>query len=245
MINEDENLKHGIKSDIFNRIKFSMIFVAKLNLTFILVVIFVFGSKCQSMTGLFRLLPLACTPEINNKEKEILIEKGEYIVPGGDTNETVKYSIDTAHVKNYLRCEYSFTTGQRGFNIVEIKKFKKTDGGFILVFSQYGGVPMEYEQQGLEIYDIRNGKLVECKEIMIPRDIGLKNLLKHGYSDSLFAAIDSRTNSSYELMPWNENEIVFQISSPLDIKEYKKYMLGNKVIFTWNGQSFVKKVIWD
>jgi hypothetical protein len=44
IINEDENLKHGIKSDIFKRIM-------------------------------------------------ILIEKGEYIVPGGDTNDPTKYTI--------------------------------------------------------------------------------------------------------------------------------------------------------
>lgn len=222
-----------------------MIFFAKFCLTSILIVTFVFGSKCQSMTGLFRLLPVACTPELNNKEKEILIEKGEYIVPGGDSYETVKYSIDTAEVKNYLRCEYGFTTGQRGFIIIEIKKFQRANGEFILVYSQYGGVPIEFEQREFKIYNIRKGKLIESKEIMIPKDVGLKNVLKPGYSDSLFTEIKNNSNSSFLLDSDKENELEFRISSPLDLDHYKKYMIGNVMLFTWNGLAFVKKIIWD
>jgi hypothetical protein len=245
MINDVVNLKPEIKSDIFSGIRFPMIFFAKLGLTSILVVTFAFGSQCQSMTGLFRLLPVACTPELNNKEKEILIEKGEYIVPGGDSNETVKYSIDTAEVKNYLRCEYSFTTGQRAFVIIEIKKFKKTNGEFILVYSQYGGVPIEVEQREFKIYNIRNGKLIESKEIMIPKDIGLRNVLRQGYSDSLFTKIKNNTNSSFLLNSDKENELEFRISSPLNLDEYKKYMIGNVILFNWDGRSFLKRIIWD
>ena len=245
VINDMVNLKSEVKSDIFNGINYSMIFFARLGLTSILVVIFVLGLKCQAMTGLFRLLPAACTPELNSKEREILIEKAEYIVPGGDSNETVKYSIDTTDVKNYLRCEYSFTTGQRAFVIIEIKKFKRANGKFILMYSQYGGVPIEVEQREFIIYNIRNGKLIECREIMIPKDLGLKNLLKHGFSDSLFTEIKNNTNSSFLLNPDKENELEFRISSPLGLNKYKKYMMGNVMLFTWNGQSFVKRIIWD
>ena len=222
-----------------------MIFFARLGLTFILVVTFVPGSNCQSMTDLFRLLPSAYTPELNSKEKEILIERGEYIIPGGDSNETVRYSMDTTEGKNYLRCEYSFTTGQRAFSIIEIKKLRKTNGEFILVFSQYAGVPVEFDEREFKIYDIKNGKLTESRGNMIPKNIGLKELLKNGISDSLLAAIEKSSCPSFDLMSERENEIEFRIYFPDSEDEYKSYMIGNAILLSWNGMSFTKKIIND
>jgi len=226
-------------------IRLSMLFFGRLSLTFILVGTLALNSNCQDMAGLFRLLPIAYTPELKNKGKEILIRKGEYTIPGGDSTDMEKYSIDTDRTKNYLRCEDGYTTGQRGFSIIEIKKFKKLNGEFILVFSKYGGVPVEFDQQEFKVFDIKKGKLIESKENLIPNDIGLKNLLRTGYSDSLFTLIKNNTNSSFLLNSETENEIEFRISSPLDIDDYKNYMIGNVILFTWNGQSFVKRKIWD
>lgn len=222
-----------------------MIFLGRFGLTFILVVTFIFSSNGQSMTGLFRLLPATYTPELNTKEKEILIKKGEYILPGADSNDTQQYVLDTGETENYLRCEYSFTTGQRAFSIIEIKRLKKTNGQFILVFSQYAGVPVEFEEREFKIYDIKNGKLIEIKGNIIPKNTGLKGLLKKGISDSLLSTIERNSCSSFDLMREQKNEIEFRIFFPDGEAEYKRHMKGNAVLLTWNGMSFTKKIIWD
>ena len=82
----------------------------------------------QSMESIFNLLPPESTPELNSEQKKILLKNKEYIIPNGDSLETVKYSLEIDETNQYLRYEYYFTTGQKGFNSYEIRKFKKKDG---------------------------------------------------------------------------------------------------------------------
>ena len=81
-------------------------------LAFILVPILSFS---QSMASVFNLLPPDCTPELNSGERKILLKDKEYVLPGGDSIETVKYNIDIDEANQYLRYEFTYTTGQRAF----------------------------------------------------------------------------------------------------------------------------------
>jgi len=230
---------------MFKRTQDARYFFGRLGLTFLLMILFAAGATSQSMTALFRLIPLSCTPELTSTGKDSLIKQGEYIVPGGDSEETAEYSMDTSDAKNYLRCEFGFTTGQRGFIVTELKKFRKANGELFLIYSEYGGVPSDYEQRALKMFTIRNNHLIETKELLVPADIGLKSFLKPGYSDSLFTEIKSRISSSYLLHFEKENEIRFRIFSPLQLEDYKNYMIGNTILFTWNGRAFARRITWE
>ena len=81
----------------------------------------------QSMVSIFRMLPANCTPGLDLKAKNILLKKGTYILPGGDSVETVQYEIDTTHTDDYIYFGSSFTTGQNGFDEFQIRKFTRTN----------------------------------------------------------------------------------------------------------------------
>src|SRR6201989_3537579 len=85
----------------------------------------------QSMDSIFRLFPVTCTPELNSKQKDTLLRTKDYIIHGGDTIETVKYELEIDETQQYLRYDYYFTTGQKGFNTYELRKFKKKDGSSV------------------------------------------------------------------------------------------------------------------
>jgi hypothetical protein len=130
----------------------------------------------QTMTDLFLKLPNECIPEINKKERQILLQKGEYIIPGGDSIDTEKYDIEEGEsTKDFLRVESSFTTGQRAFLAIELRIFKKSNDDTILIYSRYGGAEHFFYQQELIIFNIRNGGLKENMEHLLQIPLTLWN----------------------------------------------------------------------
>ena len=201
-----------------------------------------FSSFSQSMTEIFRLLPSDCTPEIDSKQRDTLLKNGEYILPGGDSMETVKYTISTMESPFFLRYEYSFATGQRGFLAFELKKFTRKGGNILIVFSRYGGVPVDAHQQELIVFDYKNKKLIPNKENLLFEEVPIKYYLKNNTPDSIETKIKNIMNASYSLYSENPNSISFDLFPIVPIEEFEKYILSYSMIFTWNGKSFTKKL---
>ena len=195
-------------------------------------------SYSQSISAIFKLLPLTCTPELSIKERSILLNKKEYIVPGGDSLETVKYSIEVDEKKNYARYEYTFTTGQAGFLIFEIRKFIKADGELLIVFSRYGGTHYMYDQQEIAFFEMLQNKLVQLKEQFIPENIETTAFIKKNCPDSIKTKLVSYVSSAYDLNPEVKNELRFRIFFEVDPGESKEWFIGDEQVFKWTGKLF-------
>jgi hypothetical protein len=148
-------------------------------LTLILITILAVPAIGQSMTLIFRNLPTEYTPQLSKKEKEILFQNGSYVIPGGDSMETTKYTIDTTKFPDYLSYEFGFTTRQRGFIDFELRKFEQSDGNVIVLFSRCGGLARSYYQQDLKIFTIQNDTLIEnASQSLLPTAITMDDFLK-------------------------------------------------------------------
>src|SRR5687767_8380991 len=101
----------------------------------LIIIALVFESNLfgQSMAEIFRLLPEDCTPELDSKQREILLQAGTYILPGGDSLETIEYELDSSGFSDYLRYGFHYTTGQNAFLSIELRKFRRNDGGILIV----------------------------------------------------------------------------------------------------------------
>jgi hypothetical protein len=197
----------------------------------------------QTMVAIFRELPPDCTPDLSTSERDSLLVNGEYIMPDGDSIETTKYDIDTSTAKNYLRYEFSFTTGQSGFIIFELRSFSTIDGGRIIIFSRYGGLSRAYEQQDLKVFRLKNHILLEdTKQTLLPETINTVAFMKKNIPEKIKKKIEQAVNSCYDLNPEGSRGIAFTIFAQSPIDEYEQWVRGYTMYFTWNGVSFDKKI---
>ena len=204
---------------------------------------FLFLSSClsyeQSMESIFNLLPRESTPELNSEQKKILLKNKEYIIPNGDSLETVKYSLEIDETNQYLRYEYYFTTGQKGFNTYEIRKFKKKDGSSLIVFSSYGGAIKAFDQTELVTFEYKNKRLSKTKNNPLPGKINIDRFLKANTPDSIRKEVEIYSNRSFDLSPELKNEIGYRVSFEIINDEIEKYLLGDVILFPWTGKGFV------
>ncbi len=192
----------------------------------------------QSMSTLFRQLPLECTPELSYKERDSLLRNQKYTIPGGDTVETTMYSIDTSQSKDYLRYEYTFITGQSGFIVFELRRLKKENGKTFIVFSRYGGTTYSFSQHELRVFDIINYSLKENKtQTLLPKVVEINTLLKNQTPDNIKSNINESISSSYDLYPSLENQIFWRISSNYP-SENEEWTVRNQLVFSWDGNRF-------
>jgi hypothetical protein len=199
----------------------------------------------QSTVTFFRLLPPDCTPDLNAKEKNALLRKGTYTIPGGDSIETIQYTIDTTESKNYLRYEYGFTTGQRGFVVFELRKLLRKNGEPLLIFSRYGGAPAAYDQHELRLFSYKSGKLAEINNNLLPKEIDIQDFLETGTPDSIKNKIESYVNITYDLYPNVKNAVSMRLFQQVFLNDYENYLVGTELLFTWDGNTFSRKIISD
>lgn len=200
-----------------------------------------FSSFSQSMAEIFKLLPADCTPELDSKQRDTLLENAEYTLPGGDSLETIEYTIES-DLPNYLLYNYGFSTGQNGFIAFELKKFTRTDGSILIVYSRYGGTLRAYHQHDLKIFDYKNNKLILNKEKLLAQTISIKRFLRKGTPDSIAKKIESYVMATYDLDPENQKSVSYNLFPAVLLDDLEKYLLSDSMILTWNGKSFTKKL---
>ncbi len=202
-----------------------------------------FCSYCQSMTEIFRLLPEDCTPELDSKQRDTLLQAGTYILPGGDSLETIEYDLDSSGFSDYLRYGFHYTTGQNAFLSIELRKFKRNNGSILIVYSRVGGMLRAYDQHDIFIFDYKGSKLSLTKQKLLPVEVPIKDFLKKGTPDSIAKKIKSYVMATYSLDPENPRSISFTLHPGSPIDEMEKYLLSYSMSFTWNGRSFIRKLV--
>jgi hypothetical protein len=195
------------------------------------------------MSSIFRQLPEICTPELSHKQRDTLLKEGKYILPGGDSDETVEYTIDTSENNDYLSYEYNFTTGQNGFIVFALRRFQKSDGESIVIFSRYGGMKRAFGQQDLKFFDIKEHSLSEINASQfLPDSISIEQFVKKQTPDSTKARIRNGCSSFYNLYTDKLNQIEFDIYPEYSLDEFEKWIISYTVTFTWTGNSFINQL---
>lgn len=212
----------------------------------LLLILFPVFVSSQPMESIVKLLPKGCIPYLNNEQKTILLEKAVYELPGGDSEETIQYILDTPVQKNYISFGFVFITGQNGFNTFEIKRFKKMNGNDLIIFSRFGGVTAMYYQDTLKIFSCINGKLQEnMKQDLLPQSISINEFLKKETPASIRKRVENSSNTYYSLDPEKPDQIEFNLSFQFIPEELEKWLLGDSFIFVWNGNSFSRKLAFQ
>jgi len=212
---------------------------------FILLLVLPLPGKSQSMQSIVLQLPQAYVPDLDSKQRQLLLKKVFYELPGGDSEETIQYELDTPVLKNYIHFGFNFTTGQAGFGSFELKRFKRITGQDLIIFSRFGGASSLYEQHYLKIFFLDKGKLTEDrKQKLLPQSINLIAFLKKQTPDSIRKKIEGSINSCYSLDPEKDNQIEFNLSTQFMDDSLKKWLLGDSFIFTWNERSFSRKLVF-
>lgn len=195
----------------------------------------------QTMSFFFKQIPAEWTPELSSKQKDTLLQKGNYIIPGGDSLNTTKYVVDIT-TTDYLSSEYSFTTGQKAFIHFELRRFTNTNGRQFIVYSTCSGMRKAYSQADLMIFDIENGILKQnIHQKLLPETIAITDFVKKETPDSIKVKIEKAVNDCYDLYPASKNEITFRIHLNWS-EDFEQWLIGNTLSFTWNGHSFDKKI---
>ncbi|GET31522.1 hypothetical protein PbJCM13498_03850 [Prolixibacter bellariivorans] len=190
----------------------------------------------QTIQEIFKALPLSYTGELTTEAKDSLIEQGTYTIPGGDSDETMK--VDYSAEKDYIRLDYYYTTGQSGFIVIELRRFQKADGSFVVVYSKYGGAERAYDQDSLLTFDYENGTLKQNENLGLPENLKTRAFLKDNLPDSLKEE-NITLSTSYNLKPKETNGVEYEVDPQSD--QFTKWIKTERILFVWNGKRFEKR----
>jgi hypothetical protein len=211
----------------------------RMNVMTVVLLLIVFGkSFAQDKRTIFKLLPVDCTPDLSKAERDSLLINRTYTLPGGDSTDTVQYSLDTTGDADFFSYGQYYTTGQRGFLHFEVLSLPRSDGGKVILFSRVGGAPFTFSQQELRVFNFSKGRLKESKEKLLPVTVDPKHFLSAGTPDSIMKHIDNYISSSYDFAAGIKNTIAYQL---LIDDAIKRYVEREVVYFKWNGKKFVMK----
>lgn len=195
-------------------------------------------TQAQTMNNLFLKLPVSCTPGMCKNDRDMLVQKGEYIV-GQSCRNMVDYSIDTV-TDNYLSYEYSCTKWEGSYASFEIKEFKTTEGKNILLFSKNSDTKSTATEFDLQTYLVTDSSLVENNRDFFPDKLDYSVFLKKNTPDSIRATIQKTSLCTFDLDMKANDKIIFYIV--LDDANDAKWLAGNVMMLTWTGNGFTGAV---
>lgn len=216
--------------------------IASFGIYIILLFNFSIPAKSQSMTDLFLRLPSNCTPGLYSIGRQTLVKDTQYTVPGKKEVDEIDYSIDTVS-ENYLAYEFSNSKGRGTNENYELKKFKKTDGSYILLFSKTGDIKVHSNIYVLKTFDITGNTLTEKIPGLIPENLDYSSFLKSNISDSVKTKLAKTAYTSFDLDAKAPGRIIFRIilQSDKDVQ----WLIGNSMVFTWNGAAFTSSILFE
>ena len=196
--------------------------------------------SAQDIRYFFKILPQSYTPELNAKTKDSLLEGKNYYPADNDKDQIIVYEmtqLDT--LKNFLSISMSFKTGQRGFDKIEVRSFKAKSGNFIVVFSDYSGVPVSFYQNNLSVFSYRKNKsLIKISSLGLISKVKLTDFLKPNTPDSIAKKFEIDCNISYHL---DDENITLTLETYNFSAKLYYWLLGDEIEFIWNGERFIKQ----
>lgn len=208
----------------------------------ILIIIFLISfqiTKADSneMAEVFRKIPNDLILDLNDNAIDSLLEFGRYTFPGGDSIITEEIAV-TESTEEFLQVHYGFTTGQRAFLIIEIRKFKISNDKSLIVFAKFGGLYAAFDQHILKTFILENDKLILVDNLRLPESISVFEFLKEDIPDSIRNEYLD-ISSGYNLNPDMVNSIEYFIYPQTE--RFDVWIKTENVNYLWNGEKFYRK----
>ncbi|MCX6271399.1 MAG: DUF3256 family protein [Bacteroidetes bacterium] len=206
-------------------------------------VILSFDLNAQKISDIFLLMPDSLVDNLSFNDRTKILTKGKLYPSTNNAQSIEVYTLEQQDtIKNYLRIELSYESGQAAYVIFEIRSFNTSKGDKVIVFSNVGGAHNDYNQNELVFFDFKKGKLQVSRTDYLPRTIGLKDFIKFNTPDSLREKYDEYSCSSYEL-GYDGNNITYRLNDNylFDNEFDSSYILGNSIEFRWNGNRFERQ----
>lgn len=197
--------------------------------------LFSISSFGQTAKELFKLLPEEYKIDLTDTSIDSIFNQGKYILPDGDSIETVQCNY-SSEGKDHLNLYFSFPTGQSGFYNVELRTFKRKNGGLLVLYAKYGGSRAIFDQHTLKAFDISNGILVKNNDVDLPEFIATKEFLKPDAPDKVKR---TRMSTGYNLYSDTPKSIEYFVFS--QAISWDKWLAVEDIVFTWDGNRFVRK----
>ena len=144
---------------MFNQKKHFTLVMNKKLLLFSILLLSMKLLSAQDIKYFFKKLPASYTKELSAKTKDSLLEGKNFYPADNDSEQIAVYKLEMLDLKrNWLRIEMSFESGQRGFETLELRSFKTKAGSSIVVFSDYGGTPVDFSQNNLSVFSYSQSK---------------------------------------------------------------------------------------
>lgn len=207
----------------------------------LLIIFTSFNAEAQSklIINAFKLLPSELVYGMSEATKDSILKEKTYYPADNDSLSIVALNYGGSNsVKNYLYVSMSYETSQRASGVVEIRAFEMK-GKKLIIVSNTGGVQgVNYQQNDIStfLYDGKN-KLIPYKVKLVPNRS--ENLfLKTGIPDSIKKAIINNSNLTFD---FSKEKVLLSVNSSflLENKEYRKWMKGDQIQYSWTGEKFI------
>jgi Protein of unknown function (DUF3256) len=199
------------------------------------------GVQAQSMNDLFLKLPPDCSPSLSVAGRKELLKKGEFTIKenesGGDD-----YTMDTV-TDSYMEYEYSYTSNDGGSSSFQLKKLKKSDGNYLLIFTRNRTNNDNTASPQLLVFDLKKNELLANKQSNLLSLLDMHTFIKKNLSDTTIAILTQSSTLSCDLEINSPDTITFNFIVSRDSD--KKYLEGDRLILTWNGDTFTTNLVFN
>lgn len=216
-----------------------------------IVVLILFGftaahAEGQGIGDIFRLLPPEYVDGLSIDARNELLKNRKFYpaenIPDEDVEVYELAALDS--IKNFLRIEMTYETGQAGFIVFEMRSFDKADGNKLVVLSSFSGAHDMFGQNQLQVFNYRNNQLTEATKDYLPQDLGVRDFVKSNTPDSLIVEYENNSSNCYSLGYEGEN-ITYRFYDR-NIDRFgidSSWIIGNAIEFEWTNDQFVRKPV--
>ncbi len=196
------------------------------------------SSNSQTIDDYFKSLPAKYSFDLTKTAKDSLLIYENYTIPGGDSSSTEVIGI-TEKRNDFIELHYGFSTGQRAFQIIQLRLFKKIDGTPLIVYSKFGGLQRAFDQHFLITYEYKKGNLLKTPEVFLPETIPFNSFIKQDIPESLRTKY-KMLSTSYNLYPKILNTIEYVLSPQFlyENTEFEQWIKTLSIQYKWNGLEF-------
>ena len=193
----------------------------------------------QDITDFYKALPEDYVG-LSQSERQELLAEGEFYPEENTPEEVAVYRVSEARShgeKHLMGVELGFETGQRGFNIKEMKAWTHDEGYTIFGFSRVAGAPAYYGQAELRFFRFEDEQLIELEEL-IPPELSVDAFVKPDTPDTTQASYENSSSSLVRLYG-EEGHVYWMLDDRhLHSDDGDSWLLGNAIRFRWTGTAF-------
>lgn len=227
---------------IFVKITITMMTMKSILLFFLCLVCQVANS--QQVCDICRVLKNIRLDAIPNKDKEVLMKKGEFY-PESTTNDQPYYSLVVDTLNNSAHIYFGYKSGNNDYSTDEIKLFQKSDKNYIVVRSQYSGILNKaVHQDTILIYEYNyiTGTVIHDSNYSGVFSVHVKDFFKHSVPESELTDFTGHGGIYLSLFNNDTKDPIFILNDFQKIYTEKRnpHMRGDKIELKWKNNEFVK-----